>query len=648
MISDLIIVVCIAVWGYVLAGILKIKESFGPVLAIAVSMAVLEIGGAFGVLWPAAKIYCIAVGIIFILYLVLAKEKAEWKTYFLNPSIIGFLIASLFYLAVTSGEMIFYTGLDSFLHWGMFSKAVFYHHNLDVWSRELVVNHRVYPHGMAAWYALFAWGKRVYSERDVMLSINILLFASSCPIVDLVSDKFKKLLADRKIVPVIYPVSAVCVASLLWIWRFEGTWAYTSGYMDIPLGAAFMVSLCLAVTDGMDDYRKAFGVSLLSAMLVMIKPSGIIFVSVVFLTYLVNEYCKEGMQVSLGSIFKLIRARGVIIVSIPLLELTIWNAMMKYLGLTGGDQFRLRSFLPGMVIDKYRSDAAYTELFWNVIRNFNTAFFTGNVVLGISAFWWMVLCIAVAVMTILLLQDRHEKRKVLYVNIGMLLLFCLYNIFLLWTYLTTMSEGEAIAIVCYDRYIGSYVIGWFVLGVYLLFYYNVGNLKVQYLYLGAFVLCNLIGVFNKDIYLKQIDPEFRRDGYELGEKVRECIPGISYFGSDSMPNLWISYAEQEESLTADEVIRLKYYLFPDFDLINIYGIQENYNRQMKDIIAEFDFDYVVLHGVNQEFYDSYYWFFSDGLSNAAEQYENGRYQAYKVIRDEVTNEFCWFEPILKE
>ena len=66
---------------------------------------------------------------------------------------------------------------------------------------------------------------------------------------------------------------------------------------------------------------------------------------------------------------------------------------------------------------------------------------------------------------------------------------------------------------------------------------------------------------------------------------------------------------------------------------------------MKDIIAEFSFDYIVLYGVDEEFYDTYYWFFADGLSNAREQYENGHYQAYKIIRDEIANEFRWFEPL---
>lgn len=647
MTGNFMLVAGIVLWGYVLTGILKIKEGFGPVLAIAVSMAVLEIGGAFGVLWPTAKIYCIAVGIFIVIYTVLQKEKEGVKAYFLNPAVIGFFAAGLFYLLVTSGEFLLFTKPDSFLHWGMFSKAVFYHHNLDVWSHELAVNHRVYPHGMAAWYSLFALGKRVYSERDVMLSINVLLFASSCPIVDLAAGKIRKLLPDKKITPVfLYLISAISVAGLLWIWRFEGIWAYTSGYMDIPLGAAFMASLCLVVTDGRSDYRKALGVSLLSAMLVMIKPSGIIFVCTVCLIYLLNECSQKEQRMSSDPACKLICVWSLgITAAIPLLELAIWNTMMKYLGITGGNQFRLKDFLPGMMIEKYQSDAAYAELFWTVISNFITAFFTRNVVLCISAFGWMAICIAIVGFILLFLKDRYEKRKVLYVNLGMLLMFCLYNLFLLWTYLTTMSEEEAIAIVCYDRYVGSYVIGWFVLELYLLFFYSGAVLKVQYLYFGGFILCNLFGFLDKSTYLKEIDPEFKKNGYELGEKIRECIPEITDHDFDSMPDLWISYAEQEQSLSSDQVAQLKYYLFPDFDLINIYGIQGNYNRQMQDIVAEFDFDYVVLYGVNDEFYDAYYWFFSDGLSNAAEQYENGQYQAYQVIRDQATNEFCWFEPI---
>ena len=644
MLNNLLCVAGIAIWGYILVSILKIKESFGPVLAIAVSMAVLEIGGAFGVLWPTAIVYCSSACILSGAYIAQTRNVAQIKTYFLNPSIIGFLFAALFYMIVTSGKILFYTELDSFFHWGMFSKAVFYDHNFDIWNNSLCVNHRVYPHGMSAWYSLFALGKSVYAERDVMLSINVLLFASSCPIVDAAIHKIRTLLPNKKIfLPVIYFVSGISIASFLWIWKFEKICAYTSGYMDIPLGAVFMAALCLVVTDTESCYRKAFGISLISAMLIMIKPSGIIFVGGVCLAYLVYEYISAGLHRTFHDIGRLIRVGGVA-VFIPLIELGIWNAIMKYLHITGGDQFRLREFLPSTVISKYQSDSDYAELFYVIIQNFLKAFFTREVTPHISAFGWMALCSALAAITILLQKDCREKKKILYVNICMLLLFCFYNLFLLWTYLTTMSKGEAVNIVCYDRYIGTCIIGWFALCIYLLFFYSVGSWKVQYLYLCMFFLCNIWGLLQKNTYLKDINVDIM-DTCKVRDDVKECITGITYDEIEDMPDLWISYADKEEALSYDQAIQLKYYLFPDFDFINVYGIQENYQRQMRDIINEFSFDYLVLYGVNEDFYDNYYWFFADGLSNAKEQDENGHCQAYKVIRDEITNEFCWFEPL---
>ncbi|MCM1123358.1 MAG: hypothetical protein NC489_42320 [Ruminococcus flavefaciens] len=307
MISNLLLVAGIVLWGYVLTSILKIKEGFGPVLGIAVSMAVLEIGGAFGILWTVAKIYCFAVCMLSITYIISTRDQKNRKAYFLNPSIIGFLFATLFYMILSSGETLFYTGADSFMHWGMFSKAVFYNHNLDVWNSDLWVNHQVYPHGMASWYSLFALGKSVYMERDIMLSINVLLFAASCPIVDIAVCRIRELLPSKKFTSwLLYLVSGISIASFLWIWRFgEGVWSYTSGYMDIPLGAVFMAALCLAVTDYANYYCKAVGVSLLSAMLVMIKPSGIIFVSAVCLVYLVHEYISRGLRMNFNTAGKL-------------------------------------------------------------------------------------------------------------------------------------------------------------------------------------------------------------------------------------------------------------------------------------------------------------------------------------------------------
>ena len=646
MAGNITLIVGIVFWGYALTRILKIKEGFGPVLSVAVSMAVLEIAGAFGVLWTVAKAYCIAVCIFSAAYIVRTKDKAAVKAYFLNPSIIGFSAAVLFYMILSSGKVLFYTELDSFLHWGMFSKTVFYDHNLDVWNSSLCVNHRVYPHGMASWYALFALGKNTYSERDVILSINVLLFASCCPIVDIAACRIRQLFSDKKIISlVVYLVSGMSVACFLWIWRFGEVRPYISGYMDVPLGAAFMAALCLAIAERGDGcYNKALGVSLISAMLIMIKPSGIIFVGVVCLVYLLNEYISQDFHMTFHEVRKLFGI-GMLSVCIPMMELGIWNTMMKYLNITGGDQFRLKSFLLSTVVTKYKSDPAYVELFQIVIRNFFVAFFTREVTLHMSAFFWMILCIAIAVFTIISLKDRREKKKVLCVNICMLVMFCLYNLFLLWTYLTTMSEGEAVGIVCYDRYIGSYVMGWFVLCLYFAFVNHVGTVKVQYLYFGCFFICNVLGFCNRNTFLKEIDSEIRETN-DVRDKILESMPEMAVDASGDMPDLWITYGNREEALMPDQLAQLKYYLFPDFDFINIYGIQENYQREMKDIIAEFSFDYVVLYGVNNDFYDSYYWFFADGLSNAAEKYDNGCYQAYKVIRDENTDEFRWFEPIL--
>lgn len=319
--------------------------------------------------------------------------------------------------------------------------------------------------------------------------------------------------------------------------------------------------------------------------------------------------------------------------------------MTKYLGIAGGDQFSLKGFLPGNVITKYQSDIVYAESFHTVLRNFCRAFFTRGVTFHISAFGWMMLCIAIGVFTIIFQKDYREKKKVLSVNICMLFLFNLYNLFLLWTYFTTMSVEEAIGVKCYDRYIGAYIIGWFGVCIYFLLFYHVGALKVQYLYFSVFFLCNILGFLNKNTYLKEIETRII-EAYECSNNIKESLFATEWDDSESMSDLWISYANEEDSPDALQMIQLEYYLFPDFDFISIYAIQKNYNREMKDIVAEFSFDYVVLYGVNNDFYNNYYWFFADGLSNAMEQYENGHYQAYKVIRDEITNEFHYFEPIL--
>lgn len=647
MISDLSVLIGIMLLGYVLTDILKTKEGFGPVLGIAVSMAVLEAGGAFGVLWPVAFLLRITSFVLPVIYLIGMKNKTGVRAYFLNPAVIGFLFAAVFYMALSSGRTLLYRDWDTFMHWGMFSKAVFYRHSLDVWNSDLSVNHAVYPHGMASWYSLFALGKRVYAERDVMLSINTLLFAASSPVIDMAVCRIKKLLPFPKVnLLIVYPVSAMSVAGFLWIWKFSEIQSYTSGYMDIPLGAAFMVSLCAIAEKNACSYRKAVSVSLLSAMLVMIKPSGILFVGVVWLVYLGNEYFDRGFCGKVGGIGKLF-CGGLLLLSVPLAELCIWNVMMKFLNVAGGDQFSLSGFRPDHMIARYRADTSYAELVPAVVRNFFTAFFARCDIVFMSAAGWMALCMIIAVLTMAVQKDGRLKKKQLYITVCMVFCFFLYNLFLLWTYLTTMSEEEALGVKCYDRYIGSYIIGWFVLEIYILFYKSIGTVKIRRLYLSFFFLGCVIGFLNKHTFLSDI-PSDVQEAYGISEKIQGCVPEISRDLSGEMPDLWLSYASEEAIPENDQIIQLKYYLFPDFDYIDINRVQSDYGRGIGDIIEEFSLDYVVLYGVNENFYNAYYWFFSDGLSNATARYEDQCYQAYKVIRDETTNEFRWLEPVLYE
>ena len=643
---NVLIIVGIILSGFVITNFLQIRNSFGPILSIALSMSILEIAGALKILWPMCIIYSCAIFLVGILYILFhRKYDKQFQHYITSPIIIGFFVASLIYILLSCNQTLFFWKCDSFLHWGLFFKAVFYEHNFDVFYNDFFVNHRVYPHGMAAWYSVFALGKDVFSEGDVMLSINTILFASACPIVDNISCKISNSIpgGTKQKFMVNSLFSTMCIACLFHIWDFGDTVSYVSGYMDIPLGVVFMASLCLTISHSCNSAKKAIALSLMTSMLVMIKPSGVLFFGITALLWIIIEYChaKENTHtlnfVSMSKSF-------VIIISIPMLEMLIWSAITNYLGLSGDDQFAIKNFGIGTILSNLLDTGEQTASVLQIVKNFIRVFFTRSISLHIPAFVWGLICLSISFFIYWKTTSKTTKNEIKYFAIYMTIMFFLYNLFLLWTYLTTMSSGEALGIVCYSRYIGSFIIAWFLANIYYLFECNLCTFTINKIIYGITGLSCLFAIMSSETLIRMPD-ETTISTYNLSTDIFSRIPLSEKISMQTAPNLWLSFATEDEALSGEEITQLHYYLFPNFNFVNVNTIQNNYHQEMKDIVAQFDFDYIVLYGVNDEFYQSYYWFFSDGLSSAKEAYNNKQLQVYKVIRSEETNEFWYFEPI---
>lgn len=643
---NILIILGIVLLGFVITNLLQIKNSFGPILSIALSMSILEIGGALGMLWPISIIYCCTVFLGSIIYILcFKKHHKQFQLYIANPIIIGFVVASLLYMVLSYKQTLFFWKCDSFLHWGLFFKAVFYEHNFDIYYNDFFVNHRSYPHGMAAWYSIFALGKDVFSEGDVMLSINTILFASACPIVDSISCKMHNFIPNSKKLTFILKslFSTICIACLFHIWDFGDTISYVSGYMDIPLGVVFMASLCLAISHSNNSFQKAIALSLITSMLVMIKPSGVLFFGITALLWIIIEYCNLKERTHTPSLVSMCKSSA-IVVSIPMLELLVWSVIINHLGLSGDDQFAIKNFGIGTVISNHVDIGEQTSSFTQIVINFIKVFFTRPISLHIPAFVWGLICISISIFAYWKSTSQTSKNKIKYSAIYMVIMFFLYNMFLLWTYLTTMSEGEALGVVCYSRYMGAFIIAWFLFNIYYLFESDLRIFTVYRIIYGITGLSCAFAIMSSETLIRTPD-ESTINTYNLSTDILGCIPQTEKVSMQTAPNLWISFATEEEALSEEEITQLHYYLFPNFNYVNVNSIQKNYHQEMKDIVEYFDFDYIVLYGVNDEFYNSYYWFFSDGLSSVQEAYNNKQIQVYKAIRSEETNEFWYFEPI---
>lgn len=443
--TDFISIFSLLLWGHWLCRRLQLPYTLGPAMGVCWSIVCLTLLGSFSLLWVGAWAFLV---LGFGLLILERKNLQSLISYFTAPAVIGFLGACVILEIVYFLKTPSYCQWDELSHWGIYYKCVYYFHNFDVYVPNEIFIHPSYPQGAAALYSLFAILKSSFQERDTYFSLNLILFAAAAALLSAYKEqgltKIKRL--------VLTLLSLLLVPLLVGAFTFFDAKAYTTIYLDIPMGCVFAIGLCTLVLDHPSMGKKALALAVVCGANACLKDIGFLYSLCIFGAWFL--FCLFKSKNFLQALRYLLFACG-----LSLLETVVWKIVLSIYD-RSQDQF---SNMVGFT-DKWKLAAEGTDsFFYDVWDAFVARFTTGDLIYGQSTLTLAVICTVLSWGICLFILWRKQSFHMLAIHLLMPIYFLLYCASLFYVYICGMSEAEALGTASYDRYIGSFFVGWFFL-----------------------------------------------------------------------------------------------------------------------------------------------------------------------------------------
>ena len=565
--------------GSVFAGTFY-RRKFGETIPVSVMgiILVLYICGAFGFLKVGIYLIlaaAIALLILSAVQLIRGKRFGEWaKTEFGLEGLLFILIYAVLVI-LNSGRLAWYT--DEISHWMDCVKAM---SHIDDFAANYTLSHSAfpsYPPGMALFQYFFQKLHEIFDGTVVFCEwrpyVVFQLFAFTLFFPCLGKLKYHKLAK---------PVLFLC-AMLVPLVMYPGFF-FSSVLIDpmvgVMAGAGFVY---LLMDDGRRFSDKVVYISLLCALLVLMKDVGLffaVFLAIAFILYtLLGEKPKERSG----------RIPGPTLAAcVPLLSALAakgsWSLILN--------RFQTpRAFSAALQIGEYlRMFFAGGGTGWQqeTVDRFKAAFTDASgfqIHSGITVSYLLIvlaLFLALALLTVFLVrkakQDENPEkgRKTILLAIVLALQTVLYIFFLGAVYISKFGEQEAVALASYERYIRMAILPLAMTVVWAAFYRLQTMKKKLWQYVPAFALAALILLLCPMNETKSfVTRAIVKESVEHREPYREVQDAAeSIFGPDDR----IFYATDG----SDDPDTVRFILRP-------YGITDSGDIPDKDALESYDY-----------------------------------------------------------
>lgn len=382
------------------------------------------------------------------------KEISDYLDRILTPGFFVFCIIYLliFFLNLNRG----FTEWDEFSHWGPMVKEIL---RLDTFysdpkSKSLV--HQDYPPVIALVEVLWCKFSELfgngYSERTLYRALQTFILSMYIP-------TFKNtggVYATRKFIFVSAVLYSLLLLSLQLIIPLGEAKIYSTIYIDGAMAIVFAYSVFIITTNKCFDKGYYFQATIALTFLLLTKQMGLVLyllaVGIFVINILFNKQNREK--------FKCVKRNFYVILSffvIPMFVSNLWSVYVRKLGIKG--QFSISSIRINTLLDIMSGNGGeeWQHIAWvNFMDRFCHAKLNSSPVS--LTYWQLIIVLGSLLFVVGRLSKNISKRKHIY-----LLDACLigggiaYAGAMMLTYLYAFGEYEGTRIVCYDRYMGTYI-----------------------------------------------------------------------------------------------------------------------------------------------------------------------------------------------
>ncbi len=477
---------------------------------------------------------------------------------------------------------------DEFSHWGWFVRESY---NLDApyCTSKTYFVHKDYPPGISLFEVLWCRLALQYSEPNAYRGMHILQASMMMPVIVGFLRKEKiGYFKWQKIARIV--LNTVIVFSIP---LFSSLQFYHTLYQDLIMGVFVFYIIWITISEEFSGFSLAT-LALAMANLILCKLTAIAFLPILLIFYVFFHVYYTDAHVKKMNI-----VAGVLLSAVfSIVPWRIYNAYIdRYIGRANrGQSYSSLSLSSIIGVFKHDGSISYQA---EVERKYLDALISYPLIGKLSYVWIVAICIALAIILVIMQDDNGDKRRICITTIWVGLAAIYYAIMMYFMYLLMFSEYEATGLASYNRYMSTYLITALLIIVTLFLYYT--GMKMWYSYLAIVLLAeNIVMCSGTNQFLPSALTGEGVKYKTASVYIDECVPNgakllmtvaLEDLGSD----LGIKYNCEGISVIENAFGKKKY----DGDLYS----RDVSLEEFVDIVSEYD--YIYFFSYDDDFDDIY-------------------------------------------
>lgn len=522
------------------------------------------------------------------------------------------IFSCLFLIAILGGVGRFIHIWDEYSHWAFDAKSTILLDKLNIYS-DLNSSTRIYPPILTLWHYFISMFS-TFSEQNLYIGLSLFNYIYLMPVF-LYIKKYNNFLIFL-FTTVVYGVPFL----------FGGSYAYNILYADLPMGIVSGSILILYYLNKKNLMKIIPVLFLLFNILILIKPTGIVLAATILLLFFIEYFTKEKRIDLLGFIktWKLPIIGMIIILGIWMVIIYITNSKIDFY------DFVLLPETLKTDISLKMNKSFLLNFFTNVINSIDSSIIYG--IINISLFAFLII-----VFSSLYTLNKTEKSSNILVQV---LIYIIYFCLTAFSLFVMFSKYEAENLASFGRYLNSYHIAILLLLLVLLSQ-KIKNTNHKKIY---FIL--IIILINFPVAkLLYFGTDFK-ERIQTEQKSLELQNTFKIINDRTSQNSRIYIINQEDKDTIMPLWYARYYVMPRFTnassgAIN-WKIKTSSNEwdlqdwgftleKWVDHLIKYDFDYVFLYSVTDEFWKATENFYNEDI-NEIKQYKLFKIENYPTFK----------------